>query len=407
MRILIHDFGGYPFPPELSRALARRGHTVLHAYCGSLQTTPQGNLQPHPDDPPALEIKPVRLPQPLNKFSLFTRWRQERTYGHLIAAEADRFCPDVVLSGNTPLDAQARLLKHCRTRQIPFAFWLQDLIGLAAHSILKRKVPLLGAAVGRYYLQMERRLLRQSDAVVPLTEDFRPLLQAWGVDAPRIHVIENWAPLDAYPVRPKTNAWATEHDLADKRCLIYTGTMGMKHDPALLLRLATHFQAQADVRIVVVSQGLGADWLAAQKARHGLDNLILHGFVPFEQVPDVMGAADVLVAVLEADAGVFSVPSKVLSYLCAARPLLMAVPPENLAARIVVAQEAGFIAPPDDLSAFIRAAETLLGDPDLRAAFGRNARAYAERTFDIETIATAFEQVLAGTRAGAPQHALS
>ena len=50
------------------------------------------------------------------------------------------------------------------------------------------------------------------------------------------------------------------------------------------------------------------------------------GFQPFEVLPDVLGSADVLVAILEPDAGVFSVPSKVLSYFCAGRPVLLAVP---------------------------------------------------------------------------------
>ena len=40
MRILVHDYAGHPFQVQLSRALAQRGHDVLHAYCASLQTTP-------------------------------------------------------------------------------------------------------------------------------------------------------------------------------------------------------------------------------------------------------------------------------------------------------------------------------------------------------------------------------
>ena len=35
LRVLVHDFAGHPFQIDLSRALARRGHTVQHVYCGS------------------------------------------------------------------------------------------------------------------------------------------------------------------------------------------------------------------------------------------------------------------------------------------------------------------------------------------------------------------------------------
>lgn len=62
---------------------------------------------------------------------------------------------------------------------------------------------------------------------------------------------------------------------------------------------------------------------------------MLFPFQPFEQIPQVQAAANVLIAILELDAGVFAVPSKVFTYLCAKRPLILADPLENLAARIV------------------------------------------------------------------------
>src|SRR4029450_12825739 len=43
LRVLVHDFAGHPFQIDLSRALARRGHTVRHVYCGSY-TSGKGRL---------------------------------------------------------------------------------------------------------------------------------------------------------------------------------------------------------------------------------------------------------------------------------------------------------------------------------------------------------------------------
>jgi glycosyltransferase involved in cell wall biosynthesis len=395
MRILIHDFGGYPFPVQLSRALAERGHTVAHVYCGSLPTTPNSRNLDVPDAPPGLTVHKVELDRPLDKFSFIARWRQENQYGRLAAGAVSRFRPDVMLSANTPLDAQRILYRRCRALGVRFVFWLQDLIGVAAHRILRRSLPVVGEAAGRYYLSLEGRLLRQSDGVVLITKDFCPILERWGVEAHRMHVVENWAPLAQMPVRPKDNAWSRAHGLADRTCLLYAGTMGMKHNPDLLLQLARRLRDRPEARVVVVSEGLGADWLRERKAAHGLDNLVLIGFQPDAQMPDVFGTADVLTAVLEPEAGVFSVPSKVLAYLCAARPVLLAVPAENLAARIVVANGAGAVVPPTDPAAYLQAAAALLDDPARRAALGRNARRYAERTFDIEAITDRFERILA------------
>jgi len=396
MRILVHDYGGYAFAVQLSRALARRGHTVCHAYCASLRTTPPGVQHRQADDVAGLDIKDLTLGAPLEKYAFVKRRRQEREYGRLIAREVARFRPDVVLSGNTPLDAQHLLLRACRAQGVPFVFWLQDLLGVATHRLLRTRVPFMGTVVGRYYMRLEQDLLRRSDAVVAITEDFRPVLRTYGVDEAVTHVIENWAPLGDVPVRAKANAWAEAHDLAAKTCLVYTGTMGLKHNPALMLHLALHFRECPDVRVVVVSQGLGADWLREKKSTHDLDNLLILNFQPFDVLPDVLATADVLTAVLEPDAGLFSVPSKVLTYLCAARPVLLAVPPENLAARIVGRIRAGYVVPPTDPKAFVDAASALLADADQRHAMGRNARAYAEQAFDIRAITEAFEAVFKG-----------
>ena len=68
--------------------------------------------------------------------------------------------------------------------------------------------------------------------------------------------------------------------------------------------------------VLVVSESVGVDWIEDQRTEsEPLANLRVLPFQPFEELPNVLGAADVLIALLEGDAGEFSVPSKVLSYL--------------------------------------------------------------------------------------------
>ena len=55
-------------------------------------------------------------------------------------------------------------------------------------------------------------------------------------------------------------------------------------------------------------------------------------FQPAEDLPSVLSSADVLVALLEPDATKFSIPSKVLSYMAAGRPIVGLMPSDNPAA---------------------------------------------------------------------------
>ena len=406
MRILSNDFGGYPYPVQLARELARRGHTVRHTHCASLTTTPGGATAARADDPPEFEARPLALARPLEKYNFGRRFLQEREYGRLVSAEARAFRPDIVLSANTPLDAQAMLLRETRRVGAGFVFWLQDLLGVAAERILRDKIPVAGRLVGAHYAAMEARQLRAADHVVVITDDFRRILHRWDVRGDRVTTVENWAPVEELTLAETGNAWARETGLDRDFVFLYAGTLALKHNPEFLSDLAIRMQGRTvdgrRVRVVVLSQGPGADYLRAEATAHGLTNLDVRGFKPFSEMPDAMAAADVLVAVLESDAGVFSVPSKVLAYLCGARPVLLAVPPENLAARIVAREGAGLVAAPDDRAGFLAAAETLVRDRDLRERMGRNARAYAETAFPIAAIADRMERVLV-TAAGAPR----
>lgn len=391
MRILVHDYPGQPFQPQLSRYLARLGHEVLHVFFQSFQS-PRGTFARRPDDPPGFKARGITIDEPFAKYSFLKRVFQERAYGHRLVEAIDAFRPDVALAGNAPLDIQAISFDYCRRQKIPFVYWHQDIYSLAIDRILRRKLPVIGALIGARYIALEKRLLRESDHIVTITEDFLPILTAWGVPREHVTVIENWAPREELPARSRANAWAVEHGLADKLVFLYSGTLGLKHNPDLLLQLARHYRDRPDVRVVVNSEGLGADWL--RDNGRGLDNLILLPFQPFERMPDVIATGDVLISILEPEAGIFSVPSKVLTYHCAGRPILAAIPPENLAARTIVRNRSGLVVAPGDTDGFIKAADRLAGDAALRAELGHNALDYANKTFDIEVVGARFAAIL-------------
>ena len=393
MRIAVHDYSGHPFQVQLSRELARRGHEVLHLHCPSYRTG-KGALARADDDPPTFRVEAVELSAPFAKYSPLVRLGQELEYPGLLFPHVERFAPDVLLTSNAPLLSQRGIVARSARLRLPLVFWQQDVYSMAMKQELERRLPVLGRLAGAAAVRLERRLAHRSAALVAISEDFRPILDAWALPRPKVHVVENWAPLEELPELPRDNAWAREHGLAGERVLLYSGTLGLKHDPELLVQLALRFRDEDDVRVVVISEGPGADLVARRSRELGLPNLVLLGFQPYDRLPEVLAAGDVLTVILEADAGVFSVPSKVLTYHCAARPLLAAVPGTNLAARIVRRNESGIVVEPGDREAFLAGAARLLADPALRQALGRNARAYAEAAFDIGRIGDRFERIL-------------
>jgi len=399
MRIVINDFSGHPFQVQLSRELASRGHDVLHLYFADF-VTPKGDLLKHADDPPNFAVRGITLGVKFVKTDLIRRRFREIRYAEEAVRVIGAFAPDVVVGCNNPLDAQNVIQRFCAGNNIKFLFWLQDLYSIAITDILRRKFSFAGRLVGLWYRLLERRLLRNSDGVIAISQDFLAQLEAWSVPTDRVQVIPNWAPLDAISPRPKRNPWSELHGLADSKSVFYTGTLGFKHNPGLLLELAERVRNRPDVRIVVISEGQGAEFLKAEKASRRLDNLVLLPFQPIEDYSDVLGSADVLVSIIEPEAGGFSVPSKVLSYLCGGRAMVLSVPLDNLAAKTVVACGAGVAVPPGQADQFVRAVQGYIDNPEAASAAGRNARAYAEDAFDIKAIGDRFERIFRGEEAG-------
>jgi colanic acid biosynthesis glycosyl transferase WcaI len=398
LTIFLHDYAGHPFQVELSRALAQRGHTVVHAYFAD-DVGPKGDLQRREDDPDGLSFLPISIGEPYSKTSFVKRRFQDVRYGKVAAEAVKTARPDIIISGNTPTESQTAIQQAGRALGAKFVFWCQDFYSIAVSRILSKKLPVVGDGVGLYYTALERSQMRNSDAIVLITDDFVDQTRNWGVPHDRLHVIPNWGAIDQIPLLAKDNPWSRDKGLADKFVFLYSGTIGLKHNPGLLVALAEKYAGNPDIRIVVAAAGSGVAHLEAEKAARKLDNLILPGLQPFAQFPQMLASADVLTAVIERDAGAFSVPSKVLSYLCAGRPILLAAPPENLAAKTVTQSDAGTVVAPEAESEWLARADAFIHDSALRQRQGAAGRRYADANFDLQKVTDRFEAVM--TAAGA------
>ncbi len=391
MKIVVNDHSGHAFPLQLSRQFAQSGHQVLHAYSASFQS-PKGDFDNSTATAQPL-VTPIRIKGEFQKYSLLKRRQQEIEYAKQLTQKMDTFQPDVVLSGTTPLFVQQHVQQYCLRKGIRFIYWCQDIYTIAIRSIVRHRLGFLGFPVWGYFNRLESRLLRRSAHVVSITQDFNPIFRQWQVNMDRVTCIPNWAPVNSITLVDKQNPWAQLHQLTEKICIVYSGTLGLKHNPSILLDAALHFRHHPGVVFVIISEGLGVDFLRKEKEKRQLDNLRILPFQDFRHMSQVLGTADILLAILEKDAGVYSVPSKVLTYLCAQKPIVLAMPPANLSAAIVREQQAGYCISPEDNRGFCRHIEKLVGDEALRREMGRNGRAYAEQHFDIARIENRFLQV--------------
>ncbi len=398
MRILVHDYSGHPFQVELSSELARRGHDVTHSYCEA-HVSGKGNLG---DPTSEVTFLPMGRDEVVDKLNFKRRLVQELRFGVQLIRQIRAGRPDVVMIGNAPVPMMLVTTAYLAVRRLPWVLWQQDVQGVAMKSFAGEKLSKTFQVVAAVAGRGERWVARRSNAVVVIAESFVDVHRRWGT-ADRTTVIPNWAPLGEIVPTDRDNAWAREQGIVEVPSLVYAGTLGLKHNPALLVGLARQVRdAGVPVHLTVVSEGPAVEVLRDEAAR--LDVPITQlPFQPYDRLSEVLGSGDVLVVLLDKSAGAFSVPSKTLSYLCAGRPVLGLMPAGNLAAQLV-AEADGCVLPPDEaaLPEAGRWVAGVLTDPARREELGNRARALAEREFALAGCATRFERILASVAGVAP-----
>ncbi|MGN9761859.1 glycosyltransferase family 4 protein [Streptomyces sp. SD31] len=391
MRILVHDYSGHPFQAQLSRELAHRGHDVVHSTCPAY-VSGKGNLAE--DTVAGLRFVTIGDHVVLDKGAYVRRLFQETRLGLELARQVRREKPDVAMLGNLPIPTLVVAAAALKTLRIPWVLWHQDITAIALRSFAAAGVSRLMGVAARVFEQGERWSARRASAIVVIADSFVRVHREWGT-ADKVTVIPNWAPLDEILPVPRANAWSREHGLTGVRTVLYSGTIGLKHNPALLVRLVETLREQGErVRLVVVNDGPAVPVIKEAAAARGVD-LTLLPFQPYERLPEVLGTGDVLVVLLAADAGEFSVPSKTLSYLCAGRPVLGLMPADNLAAQLLRKAGSAVFAPEESsLAGAATWVREVLNDPARAEALGKESRALAEREFALERCASRFEEIL-------------
>jgi glycosyltransferase involved in cell wall biosynthesis len=307
--------------------------------------------------------------------------------GRMIASHE----PSVAVLSNIPLLSHALVAWQLKRRRTPMIFWQQDIYSVAIGTSARKRLPLLGGLVARTAEAVERQIARWSGSIVAIAPNFMEKLAEWGV-AEKAAVIPNWAPIEEIGTHPRENEWSTGMGFSSAPLLLYSGTLGLKHDPSILAMIAEELSNEyPDASMVVISEGLGREWLEEWKRSKGADNLLLLDFLPYEEMPLVLASADLLIAILEPEASKYSVPSKVLTYMCSERPILAVMPSDNSVAGILTDNDAGVVVDPRDRETIRASMLALLSDADRRNDLGRAGRRYAEAAFSPERAADRFE----------------
>lgn len=111
-----------------------------------------------------------------------------------------------------------------------------------------------------------------------------------------------------------------------------------------------------------------------------IDNIRFFPFQPATDIYQIFKNSDVLLNILKPDSN-FSVPSKVLSYIVASRPIILVMPEENEISQMVFNNELGLVVDNKNISQLKKNIDFILFDKIMRKKFIKNSKNYSKNYF--------------------------
>lgn len=285
--------------------------------------------------------------------------------------------PDVVVSYGPPFVGALLSGGIARRFGVPLLTVIYDIYPDVAVESGKVRNPLVIAVAKR----AERRVYERSDRILVISEGFRRTMLAKGVPEEKLFVLPVWLPPEEIRPSPRENAWRAEMGIAPSTFVVlYAGTVGIVSGASVVVDVAARLKDERDLLFLFVGEGQVKDEVAAEARRRGLGNM---RFLPLQErsrLNEVQATSDLSVVTLAPGRGRTSVPSKVVGYLAAGRPVLASVDLDSDTAECV-RSAGGVVVPPGSADAIASAVLALRADAGRRAAMGAASRRAFERDY--------------------------
>lgn len=306
-----------------------------------------------------------------------------------------RVRPRLIFGVLQPLTIAPVLIAMARLRGASLVFNVQDLHPDAAISLGLIRNPL---AI-RLLKSVERWAYRAADGLAVISMGFREHCVERGAKRDAVTVIPNWIDLDEVTPLQRPSVIRTQLGLApDAFVVLYAGTIGHVSGAQVMLEAADLLQPQKDVHIVFIGEGPLVPGLQRDCAARGFERVHFLPFQPRSSLSEVQGVGDVSVVTLLRGYGRISIPSKILGYMAAARPVIASVDADSETARFIAAAGAGLITPPQDPAALAAAIVALRDDRQRGRALGLAGRAHLEATQSKKEVLGRYHQLFARLR---------
>ncbi len=369
---------------ELAKGLAGRGHRV-NVVTGfpwyNLKTIPEryrGRLFMREDMD---GVNVTRL-----AFPVFGSKKVKLAAGHMTAPLTSFIGgllsekPDAVFIYSPPLTMGIAGWLLNLFRGVPFIMGVQDLHPQCYidQGVLKNRL------VIRLLEGMERFCYRRSSMITVHSEgNRRHIVNVKGIDGDKVKVLPNWIDTDEMRPLPRDNEFSRRHGLNGKFVVGYAGTLGMSQGLMSVIEAARILRDREDIEFFIVGDGIEKERLRGRVREYGLENVRFLEMQPKSVYPYVVASSDVGLVTLNRRVRTPVVPSKILSLMAAARPVLASMPLDGDAPKLISEAGCGICIGPEEPELLAEKIVFFSDNPGICADFSRRGREFVVREMSL------------------------
>jgi colanic acid biosynthesis glycosyl transferase WcaI len=354
---------------EIAEFIASKGNEVT--VITSFPNRPSGNIYPGykrrfiSRDVQSKEYKTVRCFATFSRrSSLRNRFAENITFG-ITSGLAALFMPkpDVIFSNTWPIFATGIITCVARLRKIPLVISVQDIY---PESLLAQNRISPHSFVVHLLKKIDRGIARRCRSLIVISNTFAEIYRKAGLPADQIHVVPNWG----NPNMLVTDA-SERRDLRyefsipeDSFVCVYAGNIGMASGVDTCIEAFNYIKPTENICLLIA--GEGSQLMACQAlANHvDTDRIKILSPWPTQKTTAVLSTADCFLLPTQGKQSLASVPSKLISYLFAGKPIISGSLPQSETAKTVIKARCGVVVNPSDPEGLAAAISTMSALPN-------------------------------------------
>jgi putative colanic acid biosynthesis glycosyltransferase WcaI len=299
--------------------------------------------------------------------------------------------PELLLVVSPPLGLGLSAILLSRWWRIPYVFDVQDLQPDAAADLGMLPRPVLPVLY-----RLERVAYRNASSVSTVTEGMRRRIIEKGIPNEKVVVVPPPADESLFGVGnlAEGKEFRRKHGLEGKFVVSHSGNMGVKQGLDIVLDAASRLREQREFVFLLVGDGVMKSRLEQRAAELDLANV---RFLPLQEQSEflqLLAATEVALIVQQATVSDIVFPSKTVTLLSAARPVVASVRANSEIGHVIRQSGGGVITEPENAAALAAAIRDFAGCGSRRRAMGEAGREYALENWSETRVLTCFEKYL-------------